>query len=119
MKETGPQTWTANASSTNDWDNHDFHPSYAIDGIEMTTIDGCWHHGDPDNPGWLQIDLGGTYYVGAVELVNRMDMEESAEEKYKEVNGFCCYKSLMTRDCKSNKYVLLQPLSTFCCTDKC
>ena len=44
--------------------------------------------------------------MGAVELVNRMDMEESAEEKYKEVNGFCCYKSLMTRDCKSNKYTI-------------
>ena len=80
----GPNTdWTATASSTL---AGNFAPSFAIDGIDSTTNDAIFHNGEINQMEWLQIDLGTSYYVKAVEVIHISEYPTHVLlEKYKEV----------------------------------
>ena len=87
MKQTGPQPgWNAEASSTLTTVGWDYDPSYAINGILVTTQDGYWHVHDQNILGWFQLDLGAAHFIKAVEIENRLDGPELLnQEKFKEV----------------------------------
>ena len=86
---TGPQhtNWMATASNSYFHGGYDFTPSTTIDGILVDVYGGFWSSG-PQVMNWYQLDLAESYYVRAVELVNRMDdVPILPQEKYKEVRN--------------------------------